>query len=52
MTVLTKSSEFKDNHAFIESVLHWWKVHGSKFPAAWAEAAPIIFAVTLTSAEA
>ena len=38
-------TECKDNHAFTEGVLHWWKVHGSKFPA-WAEAARIVFAFT------
>ena len=40
-----------DNHAFTEGVLHWWKVHGSKFPA-WAEAARIVFAFTPNSAAA
>ena len=49
---MTKSSESKDNHAFTEGVLHWWKVHGSKFSAAWAEAARIVFAFTPTSAAA
>ena len=44
-------TECKDNHAFTEGVLHWWKVHGSKFPA-WAEAARIVFAFTLNSAAA
>jgi hypothetical protein len=38
----------KDNNAFTEGVLHWWKVHGSKFPA-WAEAARIGFALTPNS---
>ncbi len=50
---MTKSSESKDNHAFTEGVLYWWKVHCSKFPAAcWAEAARIVFAFTPTSAAA
>ncbi len=49
---MTKSSESKDNHAFTEGVLHWWKVNGSKFPAAWAEAARIVLAFTPTSAAA
>jgi hypothetical protein len=44
-------TECKDNHAFTESVLHWWKVHGSKFPA-WAEPARIVFALTPNSAAA
>ena len=35
---MTKSSESRDNHAFIEGVLYWWKVHCSKFPAACAKA--------------
>ena len=51
MTVLTQSSESKDNHAFTEGVLNWRKVHGSKFPA-WAEAARIVFAFTPTLAAA
>ncbi len=51
-TVLTKSSESKDNHAFTEGVLYWWTVHGSKFPAEWAEAARIVFAFTPTSVAA
>ena len=34
-----------------EGVLHWWKVHSSKFPA-WAEAARIVFALTPNSAAA
>ena len=33
-------------------MLRWWKVHGSKFPAAWAEAARIVFAFTPTSVAA
>ena len=37
--------------AFTEGVLHWWKVHSSKFPA-WAEAARIVFAFTPNSAAA
>ena len=49
---MTKSSESKDNHAFTVGVLHWRKVHVSNFPAAWAEAARIVFAFTLTSAAA
>ena len=40
-----------DNHAFTEGVLHWWKVHGSKF-LVWAEAARIVFAFTPNSAAA
>ena len=47
-----KSSESKDNHAFTEGVLYWWKVDCSKFPAAWAEVARIVFAFTPTSAAA
>ena len=46
---MTKSSESKDIHAFTEGVLHWWKVHCSNFPAAWAEAAQIVFAFMPTS---
>ncbi len=50
---MTKSSESKNNHAFTEGVLHWWKVHCSKFPAAaLTEAARIVFAFTPTSAAA
>ena len=49
---MTKSSESKDNHAFTEGVLYWWNVYCSKFPAAWAEAARIVFAFTPTSAAA
>ena len=50
---MTKSSESKDNHAFAEGVLHWWKVHCSKFPAVcWAEAVRIVFAFTPTLAAA
>jgi hypothetical protein len=49
---LTKSSESKDNHAFTEGVLHWWNFHGSKFPAAWAKAARIVFTFTPTLAAA
>ncbi len=42
----------KENHAFAEGVLHWWKIHGSTFPAWWAEAARIVFALTPSLAAA
>jgi hypothetical protein len=59
---LTKSSRSKDNHTFNKGVplfegprkqvsggVGFLKVHGSKFPAAWAEAARIVFAFMPTS---
>ena len=42
-------TETKDNHAFTDGVLHWWRVNGDKFPA-WAQAAQIILAFTCSSA--
>ena len=44
-------TETKDNHAFTDGVLHWWRVNGNKFPA-WAQAARIILAFTCNSARA
>ena len=44
-------TETKDNHAFTDGVLHWWRVNGNKFPA-WAQAARIILAFTCNSAGA
>jgi hypothetical protein len=43
--------ETKDNHAFTDGVLHWWRVNGNTFPE-WAQAAQIILAFTCSSAEA
>ena len=44
-------TETKDNHAFTDGVLHWWRVNGNNFPA-WAQAAQIIVAFTCSSAGA
>ncbi len=44
-------TETKDNHAFTDGVLHWWRVNGNKFPV-WAQAAQIILAFTCNSAGA
>ena len=38
-------TETKDNHAFTDGVLHWWRVNGNQFPA-WAQVAQIILALT------
>ena len=44
-------TETKDNHAFTDGVLHWWRVNGNKCPV-WAQKAQIILAFTCDSAGA